>query len=109
MNRLHLPVLLVTLGVAAITASASTAYIPAPGTGNLQPTASVQWATDFWFDDNKATLPGHLTQTAVAVEAEYGLAPNLGIDATIGYSTVNYQGGQLAPLTLITDGTETRS
>lgn len=109
MNRLQLPVLLVTLGVAAITASASTAYIPAPGTGNLQPTASVQWATDFWFDDNQATLPGHLTQTSVALEAEYGLAPNLGIDATIGYSNVNYQGGPLGPYTLTTDGKETRA
>ena len=107
MKRLGLPLLLALLS--SPFTHASTAYIPLPGTGNIQPSASVQWATDFWFDDNKATLPGHLTQTTVAVEIEYGLAPNLGLDATVGYSNVNYQGGPVGNVPLITNGRETRA
>ena len=96
-------------GLAATGTLATTAYLPDPGTGNLRPTASVQWARDFWFDDNAATLPGHLTQVTAGAEFEYGLAPNLGLDATVAYSTVNYRGGPLGPYTLITDDQEVRS
>ncbi len=95
--------------ITAATGFASSAYIPSPGTGNLRPTASVQWARDFWFDDNKATLPGHLTQVTAGAEIEYGLTPNLGLDATLAYSNVNYQGGPLGPYVLTTNGKETRS
>ncbi|WP_221030768.1 hypothetical protein [Actomonas aquatica] len=103
------PVALLALGLLSLTStSASTAYIPAPGTSYLHPNVSVQWATDFWFDDNLATLPGHLTQTTASVEFEYGLAPDFALDATAGYSTVNYQGGPLGGLVLTTDGQEVR-
>ncbi len=81
----------------------SDAYIPAPGTGNLHPIASVQWAKDFWFDDNPATLPGHLTQTTAGVDVEYGIAPNLAIDVSVGVSNVNYQGGPLGGTVLTQD------
>lgn len=91
---------LVAAGLTAVMARASTAYLPSPHTGNLVPVASVQWAKDFWFDTNKATLPGSLTQTTFALDGEYGLAPGLALDATVGYSVVNYQGGPLGGLVL---------
>ncbi|MCF3649318.1 hypothetical protein [Synoicihabitans lomoniglobus] len=106
MNRFNLTLLLGTLVTAGL--NASTAYLPTPGTGNLQPVASVQWATDFWFDDTAATLPGNLTQTSVALEAEYGVTTDVAVDLTVGYSIVNYQGGPLGPYTLTQDNTNTR-
>ncbi len=81
---------------------ASNAYILAPGSFILRPTTSVQWATDFWFDDNEATLPGHLTQTTVSLDLEYGIAPDLAADLSIGYSNVNYQGGPLGGTLVLT-------
>lgn len=90
------------------TSRATDAYVPAPGTGSLYPVTSVQWATDFWFDDNKATLPGHLTQTTVGVDAEYGVAEDLAVDLSVGFSMVNYQGGPLGGLVLTQDGENTR-
>jgi hypothetical protein len=74
---------------------ASHAYLPSPGTGNLQPVASVQWARDFWVGDQKATLPSNLVQTTAGLDAEYGIAKGLAIDLSVGVSTVNYQGGPL--------------
>lgn len=88
---------------------ASDAYLPSPQTGNLIPVASVQWAEDFWFGDTPATLPGHLTQTTLAFEGEYGLAPDWAVDISSGFSWVNYQGGPLAGIGLIQDGKETRN
>lgn len=108
MNRLAtLSLLAATLLVAH--ASAANAYLAAPGTGSLNPVASVQWAKDFWFDDNPATLPGHLTQTTMGVDGEYGLAPNFAADFSAGYSWVNYQGGNLGGIVLTRDGRETRA
>jgi len=87
---------------------AANAYIPAPGTGNLHPVASLQWATDFWFDDNSATLPGHLTQTTAGMDAEYGVAKNFAVDLSLGVSTVNYQGGPSNGVVLTQDDKLTR-
>lgn len=87
---------------------ASDAYLPAPQTGNLVPVVSLQWAKDFWFGDTPATLPGHLTQTTLGFEGEYGVAPDMAVDVSSGYSFVNYQGGPLAGIGLIQDGRETR-
>lgn len=91
-----------------LSSQASDAYIPSPKTGNLYPMASVQWATDFWFGDTKATLPGHLTQTTAGIEAEYGIAENVAIDASVGVSFVNYQGGPLGALVLTQNNQNTR-
>lgn len=81
---------------------AANAYLPAPGSIIARPTTSVQWATDFWFDDNEATLPGHLTQTTVSLDLEYGIAPDLAVDLSVGYSNVNYQGGPLGGTLVLT-------
>lgn len=86
----------------------SNAYIPAPGTGNLHPVASLQWARDFWFDDQQATLPGYLTQTTAGLDAEYGLAENWSVDLSVGVSNVNYQGGPLNGAVLTQDNTFSR-
>ena len=96
--------------LAAYTATlhGSDAYLPAPGTGNLRPVASVQWAKDFWFDDNTATLPGHLTQTTAGVDLEYGIARNLAVDVSVGVSNVNYQGGPLGGAVLTQDNVFSR-
>ena len=88
---------------------ANDAYIPEPGTGSFYPMASVQWAQDFWFDDNPATLPGYLTQVTANFDGEYGLTQDLAADFSVGFSTVNYKGGSLAGIKLIQDGITTRN
>jgi hypothetical protein len=100
--------LLVGLITLAAPLFASNAYLPSPQTGNLHPIVSVQWARDFWFDDNPATLPGNLTQTTVGVDAEYGIAPGFALDLAVGVSTVNYQGGPLAGIVLTKDNQNVR-
>ncbi|GAB5562533.1 MAG: hypothetical protein SynsKO_41800 [Synoicihabitans sp.] len=100
---------IIALASAPALVQASDAYIPAPGTGNLYPVASLQWATDFWFNDTPATLPGHLTQTTVGADLEYGVAENVAVDLSLGFSMVNYQGGPVGgALVLTRDGQNTR-
>lgn len=107
MKRLVLCLALGALVPAA--ASATSAYLVGAKQLSVQPTYSHQWASDFWFNSTPFPLSGDLVQDTVGIDGQYGLAPRVALDWSVAYSTVNYDGGTVAGLTLTRDGRQRRS
>lgn len=100
------------LGLGVLSALAQTAYLPEPGTTTLTPLYSYQRARDIYVLGNqKVTLPDPLEQHTTLIALERAIAPGWGLDASFGWSTVNYEeSATLAPgLNLLKDGKKTRS
>ena len=75
---------------AAQTASAQIVWLTAPGTLVLTPGYTVQSFDEFHLGAVKTKLPDDITQRTTALRFDYGLAPRLALDATIGYTTVKF-------------------
>lgn len=93
----------------AAPALAATAYLPAPGTVSLQPTASYQRTRDIFLGPTPASLTGDLIQKTIGLDGTWGLAPRVALDWSLAYSTVTYKGGTVDGLTLTADGQNQRS
>ncbi len=79
------------VGLAALhTASAQNVWLSAPGTLTVTPNYSYQSFDEFYAGTAKVKLPADITQRTSGLRFDYGLAPQLALDASIGYTKVKF-------------------
>ncbi len=79
------------LGFAALaTASAQNVWLSAPGTLTVTPNYSYQSFDEFYAGTAKVKLPADITQRTSGLRFDYGLTPQLALDAAIGYTVVKF-------------------
>jgi hypothetical protein len=69
---------------------AQTVWLTAPGSLVVTPGYTAQSYDTFYAGAAKMTLPDDITQRTTSVRFDYGLAPRLALDATIGYTEVKF-------------------
>ncbi len=80
-----------TLGaLLAPTASAQNVWLAEPGVLTVTPAYTYQSFDQFYAGTAKVNLPDDITQRTTALRIDYGLAPRLALDATIGYTEVKF-------------------
>ena len=78
-------------GLAAVhTASAQNVWLAAPGTLTVTPNYSYQSFDEFYAGTAKMKLPADITQRTSGLRFDYGIAPQLALDASIGYTSVKF-------------------
>ncbi|MEO7414845.1 MAG: hypothetical protein ABIZ81_15980 [Opitutaceae bacterium] len=75
---------------AAQTGSAQNVWLPETGALIVTPNYSYQSYDEFYAGTAKMALPADITQRTSAVHFDYGLAPQLSLDASIGYTEVKF-------------------
>ena len=85
-----LPVAFVGTIAALTTASAQNVWLAAPGTLNVTPNYTYQGFDEFYTGTTKNKLPSDITQRTSGLRFDYGLAPQLALDAAIGYTEVKF-------------------
>ena len=83
------------LGSAALLAaahpgSAQNVWLAEPGALVVTPSHTVQSFDTFYVGTAKMTLPDDITQRTTSLRFDYGIAPNLALDATLGYTAVKF-------------------
>ena len=89
------PLFKLLLGSAALfvvghTAVAQNVWLTEPGAFVLTPSHTFQSYDTFFAGDAKMALPDDITQRTTSLRFDYGLAPRLAVDATIGYTEVKF-------------------
>ncbi len=78
-------------GLAAFhTASAQNVWLVEPGALSVTPNYSYQSFDEFYAGTAKVKLPADITQRTTGLRFDYGLAPQLALDALIGYTEVKF-------------------
>ncbi len=75
---------------AAHLASAQNVWLVEPGTLVLTPSYTAQSYDTFYAGTAKMTLPDDITQRTTTLRFDYGLAPRLSLDGTIGHTQVKF-------------------
>ena len=75
---------------AARTSFAQTVWLTEPGTLVLTPNYTFQSFDTFFVGDAKMQLPDDITQKTSSLHLDYGLAPNLALDASLGYTETKF-------------------
>ena len=75
---------------AAPRAAAQTVWLAEPGSLTVTPIYTAQSFDEFYVGTTKMTLPDDITQRTTALRLDYGLAPRLALDASIGYTQVKF-------------------
>ncbi len=72
------------------TASAQNVWLPEPGALTVTPNYTYQSFDEFYAGTAKMKLPADITQRTSALRLDYGLTPQLALDAAIGYTDVKF-------------------
>ncbi|MEY2877890.1 MAG: hypothetical protein RLZZ15_270 [Verrucomicrobiota bacterium] len=78
------------LAATAQRSSAQTVWLAEPGALVVTPIYTAQSFDEFYVGTAKMKLPDDITQRTTSLRFDYGLAPHLALDATIGYTTVKF-------------------
>ncbi len=83
----------VTVALLAATplASAQNVWLVEPGALVLTPSFTSQSYDTFYAGTTKMTLPDDITQRTSSLRFDYGLTPRLALDASIGYTRVDFK------------------
>ena len=82
---------LAALGLAtAAPAAAQNIWLAAPGTLVVTPIYTHQSFDEFYLGTARMSLPDDITQRTQTLRFDYGLAPRLALDASIGYTKVRF-------------------
>ena len=76
--------------IAAHAACAQNVWLAEPGTLTVTPGYSYQSFDEFYAGTAKVKLPADITQRTSTLHFDYGLAPQLALDAAIGYTEVKF-------------------
>ncbi|MGH7958694.1 MAG: hypothetical protein ACREH8_17040, partial [Opitutaceae bacterium] len=71
-------------------ASAQNVWLAEPGMLTVTPAFTYQSFDEFYAGTAKMPLPDDITQRTAALRIDYGLAPRLALDATLGYTEVKF-------------------
>jgi hypothetical protein len=85
-----LAALAAALGATAQRGSAQTVWLAEPGALVVTPIYTAQSFDEFYVGTAKMKLPDDITQRTTALRFDYGLTPQLALDAMIGYTTVKF-------------------
>lgn len=85
-----LALLAATTLATAHTASAQNVWLVAPGALVLTPGYTAQSFDTFYAGAAKMSLPDDITQRTTTLRFDYGIAPRLALDASIGYTQVKF-------------------
>jgi hypothetical protein len=76
--------------VAAHMASAQNVWLAEPGSLVLTPSYTSQSYDTFYAGTARMTLPDDITQRTTTLRFDYGIAPRLALDASLGYTQVKF-------------------
>ena len=85
-----LPFALVGAVAALTTASAQNVWLAEPGVLIVTPDYGYRSFDEFYAGTAKVKLPADITQRTSTLRFDYGLAPQLALDASLGYTTVKF-------------------
>lgn len=72
------------------TGSAQNVWLPEPGAVVVTPSHTFQTYDTFFVGKTEMTLPDDITQRTASLRFDYGLAPRLALDVTVGYTQVKF-------------------
>ena len=87
---LKLTALTAALIATAQRGTAQNVWLAEPGALVVTPIYTAQSFDEFYVGTAKMKLPDDITQRTTSLRFDYGLAPQLALDATIGYTTVKF-------------------
>jgi len=90
MNAKALLVTVVGLTTSQLSFGEASPWLPSPGAVNLSLSQVEQSADEFYFADDKQSLPGDLSLSTTTLSIVYGLNDRLALDAKIGYAASDF-------------------
>jgi hypothetical protein len=79
------------LAAGAALLHAESAWLPPAGELTLTPSYVYQYYDTFRLGTAKVTLPANIVQQTESLAFDYGIAPNLALDATLGYTGTRFK------------------